>query len=328
MSPLRPFRLSSDLRTCAKILPAAFQYPENPTWSIQPDEEEGLVDMLNRLARIWPLVRFFQFVFPTLRDYVRGYVWEEAGQPIGIVLLHRRGKTDIWHIARAAVLPDYRQRGIGRSLVQTGLDYIHKRGGKIVLLGVATGNIPAYRLYEQVGFETFRRTVEFDYERSEPPLELPLPDGYAVSQLSFYALRAYYELEKCITPADVQRYEPIASPLPLVMRLPMWVTTKAGGLRTGSIVVRDAPDGQVVGVAEYSARLRPGGVNHVDLLLNPDHPQLAPYLVRHLIRTTQRLSPGRRIALNVPQWQEAVIEAAGAAGCVKRLEYHRMGLIL
>jgi ribosomal protein S18 acetylase RimI-like enzyme len=328
VSPLRPFKLSTDLRLCAEMLPAAFQYPENPAWSIQPDEEEGLVDMLNRLARIWPLIRFLQFIFPSLRDYVRGYVWEEAGQPIGIILLHRRGRTDTWHIARAAVLPGYRRQGIGRSLVQAGLDYIRDRGGKTVLLGVVTGNLPARRLYEQVGFETFRRTVEFDYGQSEPSLELPLPNGYVVSWLSFYDWRACYELEKRVTPADIQRYESVALPLSLVMRVPMWISTKASGVQTGSMVVRTASDGQVVAIADYSARLRPGGVNRIDLLVDPTHPQLAPYLLQHLICITQRLSLGRQIAFTVPSWQEAVIAAANAAGCVKRLEYCRMGVVL
>lgn len=46
MSPLRPFRLSTDLRVCVDVLPRAFRYPENPAWDMQPDEAQELVEML------------------------------------------------------------------------------------------------------------------------------------------------------------------------------------------------------------------------------------------------------------------------------------------
>jgi GNAT superfamily N-acetyltransferase len=121
--PIRPFRLSTDLRICAEILPPAFQYPENPSWNMQDDEAESLVGMLSGVARVWPVVRFFQLVFPSLRDYVRGYMWEED-RPVGVILLHRQGKTHTWEIVRVAVLPDYRRQGIGSRLVQASVDYM------------------------------------------------------------------------------------------------------------------------------------------------------------------------------------------------------------
>jgi hypothetical protein len=62
--------------------------------------------------------------------------------------------------------------------------------------------------------------------------------------------------------------------------------------------------------------------------IDPAHAELASYLVQNLMRTMQRLSPGRRTEFVIPQWQGMVIEAANAGGCAKRLEYDRMGMIL
>jgi ribosomal protein S18 acetylase RimI-like enzyme len=107
---------------------------------MQYDEAENLVGMLSSVARIWPVIRFFQFVLPSLRDYVRGYIWEEEDQPVGVVLLHRQGTTHTWEIVRAAVLPDYRRQGIGRQLIQTSINYMRERGGKVILLDVIVGN--------------------------------------------------------------------------------------------------------------------------------------------------------------------------------------------
>jgi ribosomal protein S18 acetylase RimI-like enzyme len=328
---LRPFRLSTDLRACAKVLPLAFQYPDNPSWSMQADEEEGLVGMLTSVARIWPVVKFIQFVFPALSDYVRGFVWEEKEQMIGMILLHRCGRTDSWEIARVAVLPNHRQRGIGRSLVEASLNLIRKRGGRVVVLDVTAGNVPACRLYEQLGFTVFEGKAAFDYKRNESPPDIPQPCGYAVSPIDPSSdWRCEYELAQRVIPGNIQEYQPVEETdfrPTLPERLAAQIARRAGGTREERIAVRTSPGERVIAVAGYSARTRPGGVDHIDILIDPAHAEIAPYLLRNLIRTTRCLSPGRRIAFTVPLWQDGVIEAAHAAGCVKRLEYHRMGML-
>jgi ribosomal protein S18 acetylase RimI-like enzyme len=327
---LRPFRLSTDLRICAEILPLAFQYPENPSWNMQDDEAESMVGMLSGVARVWPVIRFFQFVFPSLRDYVRGYMWEE-GQPVGVILLHRQGKTPVWEIVRAAVLPDYRRQGIGRRLVQASVDYMRERGGKVVLLDVIAGNIPAYELYIQTGFEPFERRIAFDYTRDGPPPEISQPEGCTISSIGPADWRYKYELALRTVPSDVQRFQPIqeAHFQPrLSGQLATWVTNLVSATQERSLAIRASAGGEVIAVAGYSARTRPGGVNSISIRINPNRAEIAPYLLHNLIRTTQSLSPGRRIEFTVPHWQSEMMEAANAAGCVKHLEYHRMGMLL
>jgi ribosomal protein S18 acetylase RimI-like enzyme len=314
-----------------ELLLQAFHYPENETWSVQADEKESLVDMLRSLRRLWPLIRLIQLISPSLRDVLLGYVWEEDERMAGMVSYQRLGATDTWYITNVAVLPDYRRRGMARKLVQNALDAIGERGGKVVLLDVIAGNVPAYTLYERVGFEHFTGRTVFDYKQDQAPPEIDLPEGYVVSPFDPFEWRTRYELARRIIPADVQKYEPIEEARyrrPRAMRLLIPIIRRASGMREDEIVLRAASDEQVVALAECATRTRPGGVNQVGMRLDPAHAELAPYLVHHLIRTAQQLSPGRRIEFNVSQWQDEVIQVAGAAGCVKRLEYHRMGLSL
>ncbi|RPJ18944.1 MAG: hypothetical protein EHM35_21300, partial [Planctomycetaceae bacterium] len=81
---IRPFKLPGDIPVLVELIPPAFQYPENPEWSVQPDEMENLVDTFNTLRRIWPIFRALQLISPPLRDALRGFVWDEDGKAVGL----------------------------------------------------------------------------------------------------------------------------------------------------------------------------------------------------------------------------------------------------
>jgi GNAT superfamily N-acetyltransferase len=328
---LRTLKLPSDLHAAVELTPLAFQYPESDAWSMRPDEVDSLVDMLSALTRLWPLAWLARFVFPALRDALCGHVWEEDRRLVGLAIFQRCGASDTWLISSVAVLPDYRRRGIGQKLVRATLDAICKRGGRVALLKVIAGNVPAYTLYERLGFEDFAGDVVLDYGRNELPPELPLPGGYTASLIDPLDWQADYRLARRVIPIHVQEHEPVEEARfrrALSMRLLMPLVWKAGGVRSGKIAIRTTPGGQVVALAEYMARVRLGGMNRISASVDPAHAELAPYLVRHLIRVVQRQSPGRRIEISVPEWQGSVIEAAHDAGFVKSLEHRRLGIIL
>lgn len=145
---------------------------------MQNDEKKQLIDMIKNLARLWPLIRGIQLLSPSLRDLLVGYIWEQDGKPVGATILSRRGSTDVWMIGTVVVMPDARRKGVALKLVEARIDLIQNKGGEKVLLSVIDGNLPAYSLYESLGFENYSRTVEFQLtpEGTHPETHLPL--GY------------------------------------------------------------------------------------------------------------------------------------------------------
>jgi hypothetical protein len=90
-----------------------------------------------------------------------GYVWEEDGRLVGNVSLvpytvnHQRN----YLIANVAVHPDYRRRGIARSLTEQALARARIRGVMSVWLHVRQENSAAIDLYQDLRFvEHTRRT--------------------------------------------------------------------------------------------------------------------------------------------------------------------------
>lgn len=75
------------------------------------------------------------------------------GQPVGRFDIGYEG--DRWHIMAIALLPAFRNRGIGSYLLLTVLEEA-SNAHKNVLLQVAWYNASARRLYEKMGFKVIR----------------------------------------------------------------------------------------------------------------------------------------------------------------------------
>jgi ribosomal protein S18 acetylase RimI-like enzyme len=333
---LRAFSLPQDLSVMSELIERSFQYPENESWSIQSDESEEIADMVSGFRRIFPLVRLLQVLSPPLRDVMRGYVWEIDGQPVGLVNASRSGATDQWLIGNVSVLPEFRRRGIARQLVQATVDYIRQRDGRQITLDVIDGNVPAYNLYQDLGFEHFSGQANLTYTAPETPAadtappEAP-PAGYSIAPTTLRDWRLRYTLADRITPADVRRFAPVEERrfrAPAVVLLVEPLIMRAMGSRRAGFVVRREEDDQIVAVASIRARRRAGGINMLNIDLDPAHPLLAGWLVRAMVAEIERLSPGRRIEFQVKQWQKPAVDAALAMGFEKRCDMHTLGMIL
>ena len=125
---IRAFELPSDIPVLTELIPLTFQYPENEAWGLQEDEAESLVESLNAIKGIWPLVRVLQLLYAPMRDVLRGYIWEEDSKAVAVTNVIRKGNTDQWIIGNVSVLPEYRRRGIARKLVEASVQYAHDRG--------------------------------------------------------------------------------------------------------------------------------------------------------------------------------------------------------
>jgi GNAT superfamily N-acetyltransferase len=324
-------RLPGDLGLLGEILAESFQYPENEAWNVQTDVKEQLIATARNLRRIWFLIRLILLFSPSLRDVLRGYVWEEDGRMTGITIFQRRSSTGVWVIGPVGVLPGYRRRGIARKLMEAGLDLMREHGGRIAVLDVIDGNFPAQTLYEKLGFEHYSGSVEL-HATPEEAIEMPsLPEGYTQSPLNLFDWRPHYELEKRITPDSLLEYEPVDKARyrqPKMMRLLAPLIRYAQGTGERGFAVHTSTGRRIVARGRCTYTKRGKGTNRLEIRLDPDHVELAPYLVRYLLYVVSTSSPGNRVGLSVPEWMEEVITAAVEAGFKRRMKYRRMGLNL
>jgi len=206
---IRALKLPGDLLPLADMLVQTFQYPENPEWGIQADEEDDIGREIKTLRRLWPLVRVAQLVSKPMRDLVRGFLWEEDGRIGALVICQRRGSTNTWMIGTVGVLPEFRRRGLARKLLTKTLDDIRARGGTHLVLGVIDRNVPAYSLYKSLGFEHYSSQPEFSLTPAGDPSEIRLPMAYSQSPHNKFDWEKRYDLARRITPSNVTKYDPI-----------------------------------------------------------------------------------------------------------------------
>jgi len=329
---LRPFRLPNDLTLMVDLLPKSFQYPENPEWSLQEDETENFLSMVNTARRLWPLFSVLFKTSPSLRDALHGFIWEEDGTPAGMVNISRDGSTDDWAIANVGVLPEFRRRGIARKLVEAAIGLAREHRAEHILLDVISGNTPAYDLYVALGFAHFSSstTLLHDAPTAATP-DCPMPKEYTITRLATTHWQPFYELARRVTPSDVQAFRPVTvqsfrnSPmLNLVIRL---LNTFSGARELG-LVVRDGKEQQVVATANITAQTRGTGMNVCRIVLDPEHTQLAPPLVSTILSTSRQLSPRNRVECRIDNWQPKLIDAATSSGFKRQYEYHRLGMKL
>lgn len=153
-SQLRPINPRHDLKYVADLIELCFSD------SLDADGKRYLRRMRhvsqNRENRWFDTTPF------QINNTAEGFVWEEDGQIVGNISLIPFFTLGYFTylIANVAVHPDYRRRGIARSLTTAALDWVQKRRTRAVWLQVRDNNPPAIRLYESVGFiERARRTT-------------------------------------------------------------------------------------------------------------------------------------------------------------------------
>jgi GNAT superfamily N-acetyltransferase len=312
-----------------RLVMEGFQYPENPAWSIQEDDSEGMADQLKGIKRMWPIINAAQYINPTLRDIMRGFIYEEDGKPVGLINYAKPpNRQDEWSIANVTVLPAYRRRGIARKLVEATLQDLRERKARLALLDVIDGNLPAFELYQEMGFEAYTSSVEIDCPAGMEITPPVLTDGWSVNPLPDSSWRIRHEIAQRITPAHVQKFEPITEkrfrPTLMTSTLGKFIDSMSGS-GNARLVFR-TPNGEVASTAVYSFRKRPGGINRASFLFDPKFAEEAQVFVQYVLSRLQQFGPGRRIQMDVDIWQKEILQALESIGCVKRLSMNRMGL--
>ncbi len=329
--PIRPLRLPADLIAAADMVTRAFQYPDHPEWGIASDEQEQLVGMIRRMRKMWPVIRLVQLFSPTLRDFMRGFVWEESGAIVGMTMAQREGATSMWYIGAVGVLPEFRGRGIARQLVQATLGMMRERGGARVRLGVIDGNTPAQTLYSSLGLSAYGGSTRYALTPSAPVVRLTLSPDFVEERLREFDWRTRYELDRRIVPAEMQAFEPITPAryrMPLLMRVSAVLFRFIENSHDTDVILRRSSDGIAVARSGWSIVKRGKGMNSFRVRMDPAHPDLAPYLVRRALGAVLEKSPNLRVEFFVPTWMPEVAREAESLGFVRRTSNKLMGMKL
>jgi ribosomal-protein-alanine N-acetyltransferase len=100
-------------------------------------------------------------------DAIGILVCEEAGGIAGYIVVEVDGKNtdrfDVkWgRIVSLAVDPDYQAKGIGKSLVSRGLEWLSEREVEYVEVLTDQNNVAAQRVYESCGFRAIYASISY-----------------------------------------------------------------------------------------------------------------------------------------------------------------------
>jgi len=146
-SSLRPFDARRDLSRVADLVELCFS-------DTLDQEGYNYLRQMRSAARNSGYLRWAGLIAESNSLPMSGYVWEEDNRIVGNLTLipYTALRYAYYLIANVAVHPDYRRRGIARSLTGAAIDYARRRGAQTVWLHVRDENQAAGDLYRSLGF--------------------------------------------------------------------------------------------------------------------------------------------------------------------------------
>ena len=310
---LRPIDLRRDLGAIARLIEMCFG---------EKLDESGRSAIREKLAlsRYGPLLGMMGSFLQYTPGWSLGFVWIEAGKLVGNVGVQpTASRRQSWLIANVAVHPEYRRRGIARSLVHAAVDMAAARGGEEVLLQVEADNDSALRLYDTLGFETLTtRTVWERRRRQVPGLSArPRPDIRLSSSSNW---QAEFDLLSEERPEGLEWAQPLDA-----RRFRPSFTRAIGNFINGKREEHwiAGPQDQVHGW--MGLRMTFGRFDHISLVIRPSRREELerPMLVRALRRLGRRPWPVR---IDHPAEQSAELFTALQFRPLRSLRWMRLRL--
>jgi ribosomal protein S18 acetylase RimI-like enzyme len=167
---LRAMNVFRDLSAVADLIELCFA-------STMDNDGQRYIANLRRASRDNGFLQWASNVTENATLPMTGFVWEENGRIVGnasIIPFRERGKR-IYLIANIAVHPDYRRRGIARSLTQRAMQYGWDKKASAIWLHVRDDNPAAIHLYRNLGFEEIARRTTWT-AKPDPHLPKPFSD--------------------------------------------------------------------------------------------------------------------------------------------------------
>jgi ribosomal protein S18 acetylase RimI-like enzyme len=152
---IRPWT-DADYQPSAAVITAAYRGHVDAQINDQYHTLSGSLRFLNNIVR-FPGCG----VFDAESSFVA--IDRRAKSMIGLILCSRvRG--DVGHVTQVCVLPEYRSRRIGESLLAANVENLRKRNFSLLSLTVTEANVRAVALYRRLNFESKRIFDAFVWE--------------------------------------------------------------------------------------------------------------------------------------------------------------------
>jgi ribosomal protein S18 acetylase RimI-like enzyme len=146
----------ADYQPAAAVITAAYRGHVDAQINDQYHTLSGSLRFLNNIVR-FPGCGVFD------AESSFAAVDRKAKNLIGLILCSRV-RADVGHVTQVCVLPEYRSRGIGESLLAATSATLRKRGFTMLSLTVTEANAGAVALYRRLNFDSKRVFDAFVWE--------------------------------------------------------------------------------------------------------------------------------------------------------------------
>jgi len=298
---LRPMEPSRDLRQVAALIEEAF--------ADQLDfRGQQALRELKAVSRLGPLLWLLDRLSPEFHETFSGFIWVEEGRVVGNVTVNRSNwRSRKWFISNVAVERAYQGRGIARELMRAAIGMARDRGGESVTLQVRADNMPALKLYRDLGFEELMGTAELHLERVGQVPFVPA-EGFTLRQRDYSEWHKGYELAQAATPDSEQRVRPIREEdfrKGFGGRVADWLGDIFAGQKTYRLAVDE--DDRFIATLTVRASWW-GGRHSLEMIVHPDYRgRLEEMLVTKALALLRHY-PGQGVAVKMSASHQQAIE--------------------
>lgn len=327
---IRPLKFPNDITVVQYLITTALVDPD-AGWDVNQDEIQDVLRMLGFMKQAWDVLRIGRALSTSLHDTFLGYVWEIDHEPIGMIFIDRLPRTTTWQIGIVAVMPPFRQRGIGTRLVNAAVELAQQLGGSKIIFDVPGRSNRMRHICERLGFEIYDGLIEYEYAAPKPPPFATLPEGYTMYGLTYFNARQRYDLAQRIVPSLTQEFEPLRPKdfrRPYIPHLLRRISLKLQGVTEAEFGIFTTLDAQIVARGGSVIRGQWGEVSEIAARVDSQYADVMPFLVYRLVEDARKRSRRRRVEMIVPIWQQLLIDYVETIGFEKIEVFYKMGLRL